>query len=101
MGSATQVNFEPEFNVSKCILWGKIRPKKRPKVGNEAPAELSSIPQQKKSIGPNGTDQKRVGKKAEATLLAGMIDEIFEAFDKSVSQWEILKQNRVDINLMD
>lgn len=40
----------------------------------------------KKSIGPNGTDHKRVGKKTEATLLAGMIDEIFEAFDKPVSQ---------------
>lgn len=28
------------------------------------------MPQQKKSIGPNGTDQKRVGKKIEAILLA-------------------------------
>lgn len=70
-------------------------------MGSEVPAEPFNTSSQPTSANrPKRKGQRRVGKKTEATPLAGMIDEISGVFDKPVSVREVLKRNRVDISLM-
>lgn len=45
-------------------------------------------------------EQKRVEKKSKMMSLIDMLDDITEIFDKSLSIRQFLKQNRVDISLM-
>lgn len=76
-------------------------PNKRPYLENDSWAEQTNNPQQERADRPKRKGQKWVGKKAEATPLAGLIDEISGAFEKPTAVREVLKRNRVDISFMD
>lgn len=95
--------FASEFSsMSVNAFYGEISgPNKRPYLENDSWAEQTNNPQQEKADRPKPKGQKKVGKKAEATPLAGLIDEISGAFEKLTSVREVLKRNRVDISLMD
>ena len=56
-----------------------------PNSGGETPVEQFNIPQQEKTDRPKRKGQKPVGRKVEATPLAGMIDENSGTFDEPVS----------------
>lgn len=69
---------------------------------SEIPTELlNTLLQSTSTDRPGRKKQRRVGKKTKATPLARIIDEILDAFDKSISVHEIIKWNKIDNSLMD
>lgn len=98
-----QPSLAPELNsMSVNAFYGESSgPNKRPNMEGDILVEPFSALSHISVDRPKRKGQKRVGKKTEATPLAGMIDETSGAFDKPVLVREILKRNRVDISLMD
>ena len=50
---------------------------------------------------PKKKGQKRIAKKVEMQPIVGFMDDLTDAYDKPVSIRNVLKQNKVDISLMD
>lgn len=104
VGWEQQPSLASELNsMSANAFYGESSgPNKRPNMGSEIPVGPFNTSSQPTSADrPKRKGQRRVGKKTEATPLAGMIDEISGAFDKPLSVREVMKRNRVDISLMD